>query len=53
VELSVDPNRASLICIDGRRWESFNPSLQELLDVVDETELVLVGASRQTGEGAC
>ena len=53
VELSVDPNRPSLICIDGHRWESFNPSLQELLDVVDETELVLVGASQQTGEGAC
>ena len=54
VELSVDPNQPSLICIDGQRRESLNPSLEELLDVVEDTESMLVGTpGRETGEGAC
>lgn len=54
VKLSVDPNQPSLICIDGQRRESLNPSLEELLDVVEDTESMLVGTpGRETGEGAC
>ena len=55
VELSVDPNRPSRICIDGQRWESLNPSLAELLEVVEQTESILAGATdpKTTGEGAC
>ena len=47
VELSVDPHRPSKFCVSGRRWESLNPSLEELLGVVEETEQLLVSSSRQ------
>jgi hypothetical protein len=54
VELSVDPNQPSLLCIDGQRWESLNPSLEELNAVIKDTYSMLVGAAgRETGEGAC
>jgi hypothetical protein len=49
VELSVDPHRPSKFCVSGRRWESLNPSLEELLGVVEETERLLVGSSRRSG----
>ncbi len=49
VELSVDPHRPSKFCVSGRRWESLNPSLEELLGVVEETEQLLVGSSRRSG----
>ena len=26
------------ICLDGEYWESYNPGLDELLSIVDETE---------------
>jgi len=53
VELSVDPRWPSQFCLSGRRWESLNPSLEKLLDVVDETErLVLISSSSQRSE-AC
>jgi hypothetical protein len=47
VELSVDPHQFSRFCASGRRWESLNPSLEELLSVVDETEQLLNSNSRQ------
>ena len=47
VELSVDPHQSSRFCVSGRRWESLNPSLEELLSVVDETEQLLNSNSRQ------
>ena len=54
VKLSVDPNQPSLVCVDGQVRESLNPSLEELLDVVEDTESMLVGApGRETGEGEC
>lgn len=54
VKLSVDPNQPSLLCIDGQRRESLNPSLEELLDVVEDTESMLVGTpGRETGEEEC
>ena len=54
VKLSVDPNQPSLLCVDGQVRESLNPSLEELLDVIEDTESELVGApSRETGEGEC
>jgi len=49
VELSVDPHRPSKFCLSGRRWESLNPSLEELLGVIEETERLLVGSSRRSG----
>lgn len=45
VELSLDPHQPSKFCVSGRRWESLNPSLEELLDVVEETKLLVVGSS--------
>jgi hypothetical protein len=53
VKLSVDPNQPSLLCMDGQRRESLNPSLEELLDIVEDTESMVVGTSRETGEGEC
>lgn len=47
VELSVDPHQSSRFCVSGRRWESLNPSLEELLSVVDETEQLLNSNSRR------
>ncbi len=38
VELSPDPEGTWMMCVGGRCWESLNPSLKELLSVVDETE---------------
>jgi hypothetical protein len=38
VELSLDPERPSRVCLGEQRWESLNPSLEDLLSVVDEAE---------------
>jgi hypothetical protein len=53
VKLSVDPNQPSLLCVDGQVRESLNPSLEELLVVVEDTESMLEGTSREAGEGEC
>jgi hypothetical protein len=47
VELSVDPHLSSKFCASGRRWESLNPSLEELLDVVEEVERLLLSSTRR------
>ena len=52
VELSVDPHQPSRFCVDGRRWESSNPSLEELLGVVEETEQLVLNSNRWRS-GAC
>ncbi len=38
VELSPHPEGTWMICVGGRCWESLNPSLRELLSVVDKTK---------------
>jgi hypothetical protein len=38
VELSLDPERPSRVRLGEQRWETLNPSLEELLSVVDGTE---------------
>ena len=43
VRLSSDPNRPSEICVEGKRRESLNPNLAELLCVLEETEGLLAG----------
>ena len=53
VELSVDPHLPSQFCVDNRRWESLNPSLEELLDVVDETKLLVLSSSSSRRSEAC
>jgi hypothetical protein len=47
VELSLDPHQSSKFCVSGRRWESLNPSLEELLDVVEEAEQLLLSSTRR------
>ena len=42
VELSPDPEGTWMMCVGGRCWESLNPSLEELLSVVDEAEELVV-----------
>lgn len=37
IELSLEPDQASRFRLGGRRWESSNPTLGEILSVVDET----------------
>jgi hypothetical protein len=41
VELSVDPDRPSTVCLDGYRREAHNPSLEELLCVVEEANKLI------------
>ena len=43
VRLSPDPNRTSEIYLGGKRRESLNPSLEELLSALEETERLLAG----------
>lgn len=38
IELPPDPNRLAKICLDKQRSQVANPTLKELLRVVDETE---------------
>lgn len=38
VELSLDPLRPSVVCIEGRRTEMRNPVLDTLLEVIDQVE---------------
>jgi hypothetical protein len=49
VELSVDLHRPSKFCLRKQRWESLNPSLEDLVAVVEETERLLLGSSRRSG----
>ena len=42
VQLSLErPTQASLVCIDGRYSEHHNPTLEDLLTVLDEVEQLL------------
>ena len=38
VEFPLDADQLAAICLDGEYWESYNPGLDELLSIVDETE---------------
>ena len=38
VELSLETTRPSKICVGGRRSEPTNPTLEALLEVIDEVE---------------
>jgi hypothetical protein len=41
IELSPDPGQPSRFRVGERRWESTNPTLGEILPVVDETKRLL------------
>ena len=45
VELSLDPHLPSKFRVDSRRWESLNPSLEELLNLVEEAEQLALSNS--------
>jgi hypothetical protein len=53
IQLSVNPNQPSLMYVDGKQWESLNPSLEKLLSVVEETERVVRTTSQRSGTGEC
>jgi hypothetical protein len=38
VKNSYEPGEPSEVCIDGRRWKLDNPTMNELLAIIDETE---------------
>lgn len=40
IELSPDPNQPSRFRVGERRWESTNPTLGEILPVIEETKRV-------------
>jgi hypothetical protein len=46
VLLSDDPDEPSEVCIEGRHRRLENPCLEEMLEVIDETE-ELVGTGRE------
>jgi hypothetical protein len=48
VELSPHPEWPWRICVGPRCWKSLNPTLEELLSVVDETER-LAKTTRESG----
>ncbi len=48
IELSPDSSRATNFRVGERRWQSINPTLGEILSVVDETK-GLSRASREQG----
>ncbi len=41
VELSVDPTRPTKLSVGGRHFERTNPTLEELLGIIDEAEQLL------------
>ena len=41
VRLSDDPDEPSEFCLAGRRWESENPELEEVLEIIDKMEGLL------------
>ena len=41
VELSVDPTRPTRVSVGGRHYERTNPTLEELLGIIDEAEQLL------------
>jgi hypothetical protein len=48
VKNSYDPSVPSEVCLDGRRWELDNPTINEVLAIIDETEgLVRTGRDLQ------
>jgi hypothetical protein len=50
IELSAEPAEPSKFCLDGEHSEASNPSLGELLEVVDEAEeLVQMGRADLAG----
>jgi hypothetical protein len=49
IELPPEPDRPAEICLDGQRLEAFNPALEKLLSVLDETER-LTRTSRELGD---
>lgn len=51
VELSQNPARHASIWFDGRRTEASNPTLKELLTVVDATEDLVQGIRCPDAEG--
>jgi hypothetical protein len=38
VEFPLNPDQLAAICLHGEYWESYNPGLDELLSILDETE---------------
>jgi hypothetical protein len=46
VLLSDDPDEPSEVCIDGRHRRLENPGLEQILEIIDETE-VLVRTGRE------
>lgn len=47
IEISPEPNRPSRFRVGERGWESTNPTLGEILSVVDETKRLLRTSRQQ------
>ena len=41
VRLSDDPDEPSEFCLGGQRWEAENPGVEEVLEIIGETERLL------------
>ncbi len=52
VRLSQHPERPWRIRVGERRWELLNPTLEELVSVLDETERLLRKTRRRGGSAA-
>jgi len=47
IELSPEPDQSSRFRVGERRWESMNPTLGEILPVIDETRRLLRTTQQQ------
>jgi hypothetical protein len=45
VELSLDPSRPSVVCVDGRYSKLHNPTLDALVGIVDDERLLKLQAN--------
>jgi hypothetical protein len=41
-ELSHEPDEPSEVCLGGRRWQRPNPTLEDLLSLIEEVEALLL-----------
>jgi hypothetical protein len=51
IELSSEPSEPSRFRVGKRAWESVNPTLGEILPVIEETKKLLRSTSQEAAEG--
>lgn len=50
IELSLNPLQPSKMCLDGRRWEITSPMLEDIVAIIEESEILI---RTKNGPGNC